>query len=641
SLALLPHEQMNDYLKTIIVAGEQCSAEIANRWRHRCKLINAYGPTEATVCTTMGVVPSQPELDRSATLGPDIGQPIQNVSCRIVAPSDSEPAVRDCAVGVPGELLISGLSLALGYHNRDEDQQKKFITLDGVPFYRSGDLASWQPDGRIRHMGRIDRQLKVRGFRIEPEEIESRLLKINGIQQAATVAQIVTTGPKETALTAELKRLVAFVVLQPGCNLTATEIKTSLETALPEFMRPDLINIIPQIPVSPSGKVDYAQLQRLEIQSTNTHFIAPRDEIELKVASIWKRLLNCRNVGATDNFFALGGFSLLAVRLMSAIQQTFSVNLPLTTLFEYPTVEQLSAKIKSHQQQLESSEWSPLVVITSHETQNPLYIIHPTGATVLCYYHLANQLMPDMPVTGIQAQGIEPGQNPIESIPEMARYYAEQICQDQPEGPLHLAGWSFGGVAVFELAVQLQEKGREITFLGLIDAYAPDVFQGKFADHDDAEIIASLLGGIAEVDPDALRGKDTETQLNIAIKATREAQALPMGFSIEQARRILNVSKQNYHAVESYQPRTYNGNLTLFRPQGEAHFAEEICGEDQTLGWHNWVTGNITVHMTPGHHQTMVLPPNVENLGELFRAELIKDPESKEMSNANVNNAMQ
>lgn len=608
-------------LNTLIVAGEPCSANLAKSWSTGRTMINAYGPTEATVCTTLGVIEDN-------GLAPDIGKPIQNMSCRIV-----DQNLNDCPIGVPGELLISGLGLSAGYHQRDDLNIEKFTTLndDSQTYYHSGDLAVWQANGRIRHLGRTDRQLKVRGMRIEAEEVEAALLTHNQVKQAVVVCQQVnesvnvSNGEEEhindsNSGTESLTRLVAFICCIDDEGVVTNDIDTqalkqSLALTLPPFMLPDIIHPLSTIPQTHAGKIDYLVLEQLETTAKASEFVAPRDEVELVTARIWENLLERSPVGAKDDFFKLGGFSLLAVRLMSAIQQEFAVSLPLTTLFQHPTVEELAGQIRGaveQQNQNTIEQWSPLVPIQKLGTKSPFFCIHPTGATVLCYYHLATQLGTDRPFTGIQARGIEPDQTPFTTIPEMVSFYADALCEAQPEGSFYLAGWSFGGVAVFELACQLQERGREIASLVLLDAYATDVFNDSFATHDDAEIISSLLGGIAEVTPESLRGLTTDEQLNLAIKATRDAQALPLGFSTEQAKRILTISKLNYHAVESYQPRLFSGQLTLIRPSGEKELAHNISPDDDTLGWSKWVSEGVQVKFVPGMHQTMLLPPNVE-----------------------------
>ncbi|ABC29728.1 Non-ribosomal peptide synthetase modules and related protein [Hahella chejuensis KCTC 2396] len=607
SLALLPEDSAPG-LQTLVVAGEPCPADLVPKWSKGRLMINAYGPTEATVCATLGEVVY-------SGLPPDVGQPIQNMQCHVVDALD-----RPCPVGAPGELLISGVGLALGYHNRPELNATRFVelALPGLSaprrYYRSGDRARWRPDGALDLLGRTDRQFKVRGFRIEAGELETQLLSREDIQQAAVVAQ----GEEAD------RRLLAYVVLARTANkgeLQAEAILTYLRERLPPYMLPDLLVPLDALPLTPSGKTDYAALEGMHAAVSHNEFVAPRDDVELGVARIWERLLERSPVGVTDNFFALGGFSLLAVRLMSAIQQEFHIALPLTTLFQHPTVEKLAEQVRSARK-AHPEDWSPLVTLTARGEHPPLFCVHPTGATVLCYYHLAASLGEARPFIGVQARGVEPEQLPFDNIPDMAAYYANALCERQPAGPFYLAGWSFGGVAVFEVARVLQGRGREIAFLGLLDAYAPDVFDGGFAAHDDAEIISSLLGGIADVDPDTLRGLSTEEQLQTAIQATREAQALPQGFSLEQARRILQVSKLNYHAVESYQPQPYNGKITLFRPLGEEQLAKSVCPDDPSLGWSKWAQRGVEVEYVPGRHQTMVQPPNVETLATRLLAHL-------------------
>jgi len=601
ALSLLPK---NDTLalQTLVVAGEACPAELARQWSNDYRFINAYGPTEATVCTTLGQV-------QSNSYRPSIGRPIQNMCCYVL-----DKQGQRVPIGVAGELYIGGIGLAEGYYNMPKLTQQKFVEHNFVypqsndikilRLYRSGDRVAWQPDGTLSFLGRTDNQIKVRGFRIETDEIEAVLMRHPAILQCVVVA----CGEGAS------KYLVAYNVYAQQAD--EKQIKAYLAEQLPPFMVPAVFLSLVELPLTPNGKVDRQALPSPKKISSNDESIAPRDATELAILQIWEALLERNSMGVRDDFFACGGSSLMAVRLMSRIQQQLSISLPLTSLFENATIEGLAKQVKQQQSNQSATNWSPLVHLNPQGTQAPLFCIHPTGGTVLCYYHLAVQLGKNRPFIGVQALGLEADQVPFNNIADMAAYYADALCQQQPSGPFHLAGWSFGGVTAFELACQLRERGRDVAFLGILDSYAPSVFNGRFSEYDDADIIAALLGGIVDIDPASLRGIDTNSQLTIAIKATQAAQRLPSDFGLSQSRRLLHISKLNYQAIESYQVRPYDGKISLFQAKEEAHTVQRICPQDQTLGWANWAKQGVQIIRVPGNHQTMVLPPHVDKLAQ-------------------------
>ncbi|MFW5857869.1 MAG: thioesterase domain-containing protein, partial [Planctomycetota bacterium] len=350
-------------------------------------------------------------------------------------------------------------------------------------------------------------------------------------------------------------------------------------------------------------------------------FLAPRDTWELGVAQIWEELLDRRPVGVRDDFFAVGGHSLLAVRLMSALQDRFGVALPLTDLFRDTTVERLAASLRARRTAAPET-WSPLVPVQPRGDAPPLTLVHPTGGTVLCYTPLARALGTDQPLYGLQAAGIEPDRAPIMSIPEMAALYAETLVAQQPDGPFHLGGWSFGGVAAAALADALIARGRDVASLILLDSYDPTLFEGRTHAHDDAEIIAALLGGLVEIDPDALRTLPPKQRLVRAIGEAEAAGCVPPGFGVEQAERLLAVATANYTAVEAYRPRKLPVRITLLRAADETTAAETHSPGDPTLGWGRWAGAGVTVQMAPGDHQTMVQAPHATALANAIRETL-------------------
>jgi len=298
-------------------------------------LVNNYGPTEATVVTTSGIVPPTAEPDGP----PSIGRPIDHAQTYIL-----DDCLQPVPIGTPGELYIGGTGLARGYHNRPELTAERFIAHPfskdpGARLYKTGDLARFLPDGQIAFLGRSDHQIKIRGFRIEPDEIVARLNSHPAIKMSVVMAREDTAGEK---------RLVAYIVPAKGATLTISNLRETLSTHLPDYMIPTAFVPVETLPTTPNGKVDRAALPAPDTGNTlrDGEIAEPRTPIEEKIAAIIAKLLETERVGSDENFFMLGGHSLLGTQVIARIAETFGIDLPLRTLFDAPTVRSLSAEIE-------------------------------------------------------------------------------------------------------------------------------------------------------------------------------------------------------------------------------------------------------------------------------------------------------
>ncbi len=298
-------------------------------------LVNNYGPTEATVVATSGsILPAE-----QSGVPPTIGRPIANTQLYIL-----DEYLRQVPIGTPGELFIGGVGLAMGYLNRPELTAEKFIPhpFNGdsqARLYRTGDLACYLPDGRISFMGRTDHQIKIRGYRIEPNEIMLALGSHPAIQTSLVIAREDTPGDK---------RLVAYIVLAPGAHVTASSLRDALATQLPDYMIPAVFVVQEALPLTPNGKIDRAALPAPDTANTlrDGEMVAPSTLTELRLAEIVTSLLGIEQIGIDDNFFLLGGNSLLGTQVITQVAEVFGVELGLLALFDAPTVRQLSAEIE-------------------------------------------------------------------------------------------------------------------------------------------------------------------------------------------------------------------------------------------------------------------------------------------------------
>jgi len=366
ALFVLPPKEL-PALQTIIVAGEACSPELIKQWSVGRNFFNAYGPTETTVCATIGK--ATPKANAKCMEDDEkisIGRPIANTQIYIL---DSH--LQPVPIGVPGELHIGGVGLAQGYLNRSELTQEKFIPnpfnnskfkIQNSKLYKTGDLARYLPDGNIEYLGRIDHQVKIRGLRIESGEIEAVLNQHPDVQGSCVILREDTPGDK---------RLVAYVVIYSQQIPTTSELRQYLLNHLPLYMMPQAFVILESLPLTPNGKIDRSALPAPDLNSEQQDYVAPRTPTEEIVAQIWSQVLKVEQVGIDDNFFELGGHSLLATQVISRLQEALQILLPLRSLFESPTVAQLSEVI-SRQLETGSSLTIPPIQPVSRNADLPL-----------------------------------------------------------------------------------------------------------------------------------------------------------------------------------------------------------------------------------------------------------------------------
>nr|UXE44293.1 linear gramicidin synthase subunit D [uncultured bacterium] len=354
-------------LKTITVAGEACPAELVARWGKGRRFFNLYGPTETTIWASSSEC-------RVGGGKPLIGRPIANTQLYLLD-RNYEPV----PVGVVGELYIGGVGVARGYLKQPALTAEKFVPdpfgeEEGGRLYRSGDLARYQADGQIEFLGRVDQQVKVRGFRIELGEVESALRELAGVQEAVVVAREEPLGEK---------RLVAYLVPSNGA-MNTSELRAHLKETLPEYMVPSAFVMLQALPLSPNGKVDRKALpapegMRAELGSV---YEAPRNETEEALAAIWSQLLRIERVGIHDNFFDLGGHSLLVTQLISRVRDRFGVEIPVHGVFDARTLESMAAYLSRAQQGVPEEDDDLESILADLESLTEIEVKHRLGATL-------------------------------------------------------------------------------------------------------------------------------------------------------------------------------------------------------------------------------------------------------------------
>jgi len=444
----------------ILCGGESWSMELAEQLLPRCEsLWNMYGPTETTVWSSVNQIKSGGRIL--------IGQPIANTSFYVL-----QPDLQLAPLMVRGELYIGGDGVARGYLNRPELTEEKFIinpfSDDGIGrLYKTGDLVRYLPDGTLEFLGRLDTQVKIRGFRIELDEIASVLRQHAAVKDAAVLVQ------KNDQYD---ERLVAFVILASGQRADADDLRELVKRRLPPFMVPSALEIVERFPLTPAGKIDRKALQKSPVrrrEGSGSH-ASPRTATERAVADIWSDILGIRSVGAHDDFFDLGGHSLMIVRVIYQINANLNVRLGVPDLFQNPTVELLAALIDG--QQAEGPREPAVVQLQDGGSEIPLYFIYAGPDE----FHLARLMGKRRPVFGIQVpwpikwrQAVE--SNDVSSFPTMDQFvtpFAQALSAHVGSRPCMLAGHSFAGLVAFEVARQLQRLGGKIDTVLIVDKWA-------------------------------------------------------------------------------------------------------------------------------------------------------------------------
>lgn len=625
-------------LRDVICSGEVLPVELQERFFTRldANLHNLYGPTEAAIDVTFW----RCERNGHRTTVP-IGRPVANTRIYVL-----DARLRPTPIGVPGELHIGGVQVGRGYLNRPKLTEQRFIRDPFVDepaarLYKTGDLARYLPDGSIEYLKRMDQQVKIRGFRIEPGEIESALTTHPGVKAAAVVAQ---------EYGSDNRRLVAYLVpddtrarpILEGQDAEPSKLINSVRrlvsATLPEHMMPGAFVLLDELPLTPSGKLDRRALPKpnQERPSLEESYVGPSDELEETLAGIWSDVLHVDQVGTHDNFFDLGGHSLLAVRMVVEIEKVYGKHLPLATLFEAPTVEQLAGILRKKKW---SPSWSCLVPIRPGGTNPPLYLMHSHGGNVLEYYPLARWLGEDQPVYALQARGLDGNIEKEPRIEKMVAHYLKEIKSLQPEGPYYLGGFCLGGFLALEAAQQLKAGGDEVALLVMIDtrSTAPRYIPGTrtlrrwgyaLANRFDIEVCSMTALGSKE----KLRffwRRLIRLRALIQARIEKVIEAVRSRLNLKSSRRSLAyppeaLGEAHTRAAQNYEKRPFDGRTVLFRASKQPRGFEF----DASYGWDEWIDeAGFTVDEAPGMLHTMLREPNVRILAEKLRTWLSESPD--------------
>jgi amino acid adenylation domain-containing protein len=608
-----------------VCGGEAMPPEVAARLTPVVKkLWNLYGPTETTIWSTGYLV----EDGQGPIL---IGCPLANTQCYILD-SQGQPV----PVGATGELHIGGEGLALGYLNRPELTAEKFLPDPfrggAARMYRTGDLARYRMDGNIECLGRIDHQIKLRGYRIEPGEIEAALKEQPEIKQAVVVAREHKPGEK---------LLVAYLVANNHDIPTASELRTRLKQRLPDYMVPAAYVFLDEIPISPAGKIDRKSLpapsenHALPVDA----YIAPRNYVEETLAKIWAETLGMERVGIRDDFFEMGGDSLDAVRLSVKVLAAFPACQPsLAILMKAPTVEQFARTLSS-----ERANWSCLVAVREGNERSPFFCVHGAGGNVLSMRDLAMALPSTLPFYCLQARGLDGYAAPFSSVEETADCYVDEIRRVQPHGPYHLGGGCYGGLVAFEMARRLRSMGESVNVLALIDTYnftyghflsKPKLLYfnscfflrrvvhhikelGRLEPRDWTSYLSSRIKTFKKLAKSVARiaggGKETQVPVNLVDARHRALEDHgDLGNVLARVRDASNLATRTFIA------KPYDGHILVF----SAKTRNDDPYRDEALGWRPLALGGVTSYVIDGDHLSIFRKPAVERIAEILDKEI-------------------
>jgi amino acid adenylation domain-containing protein len=608
--------------KLLVTGGEKCTPALARKVREHSpglRIINHYGPTEATVGSLTWELPAGPSPPaHPCHESYPVGFPLGNTRVYIAA-NGLHPVPK----GVTGEIVLAGANIAAGYLNRPELTHGKFAPdpfCEGERVYFTGDLGRMGDDGAVTCLGRKDHQLKVRGFRVEPGEVERVMTGFPGISQAAVIV------PEETSAVDALR---AVVCLAPEATYDETQFRQWLAKQLPSYMLPSEILRVDHLPVTLNGKTDMKKLMALftEGKGEKRPGTAPRDLVELKLVNLFNILLERDDTTIEDSFFDLGGHSLLAIRLFSEIEKELGLHLPLATLFERSSVKALAEAIRSKGV---AQKQGALVTMRPGKGSPNLYLVHPAGGNVLCYFELGKALPGGFSVFGLQASGLYGKE--VHSVADMAAIYLKEVDLDVASERLCFAGWSMGALIAFEMARQVKEMKGVAPRLMIIDQLAPSPMGSNEtraqADPVDrmmafAGKVAHLVGrplGISEGD---LRSKSPVRRSELFLEAFKKVNLVPGDMPVSDFHGYLDTMILHNEITGECRPGIYEGPTLLIRALDPLPLiAGQVSTQERTadLGWGAYITQGLTIRNLPGNHVSVMARPWVKDLARELAA---------------------
>ncbi|WP_372365619.1 amino acid adenylation domain-containing protein [Candidatus Uabimicrobium sp. HlEnr_7] len=604
-------------LKNTICSGEVLSVSLQNAFLNKIpgKLYNLYGPTEAAIDVSYW----QCQVGCSNV---PIGQPIANIRLYIL-----DNNLDLVSVGVAGQLYISGVGVARGYWNKAALTAQKFIPNPfgrelGEIMYQTGDLARWLPDGNIEYLGRIDFQVKIRGFRIELGEIENKLLTIPQIAKAIVTA-VEYNGDKV---------LVAYIEKYDLEDISSKDISELLQTSLPDYMIPPHIVEV-KFTLNHNGKIDRKTLPQITPQKSESNFVVYTNEVENDVLKIWQNLLGIFTIKMEDDFFQLGGNSLLATQLLFEVQREFRGEISLDDIYKNQTFGKFCNLVRG----IECSGLDSNIVLLKSGSRRPLFLVPDLGGDTASYRHIVEHLDSEQTIYSFRPAGQKDDQNPIKTISGMADFYIELMKKIQPHGPYIIGGLSMAGSVAYEMAQKLTAQQEKVPILVLFDADSGlgfnkdsmrslidifkfmwermfiSVFRPTKMSRKRIKKTASFikLAWQAEInEEDCYVCETEEEQRQQILSQLKNARKFPPYVTLQQFQKISQLSAINYLSTFCYFPRKYLGKILFFKPtQKTQNFT---CVDYEK--WKSLARKGLTLYEIPGDHFNFFLNPSAKEI---------------------------
>ncbi|OMB94560.1 hypothetical protein A5733_13725 [Mycobacterium sp. NS-7484] len=603
----------------LLLGGEACSSDVVDRWAPDRVVINAYGPTEATVYASM----SAPLVPASGVV--PIGAPVSTAALFVL-----DQWLRPVPAGVTGELYVAGRGVACGYLGRSDLTGSRFVACPfggpGTRMYRTGDVVRWGADGQLQYLGRADEQVKIRGYRVELGEIQAVLAGMAGVDQAAVIVREDRPGDK---------RLVAYATETTSGTVDPERLRADLAERLPAYLVPAAVVVVNALPLTSSGKLDTRALPAPEYRLGV--YQAPGTPTEQILAGVYAEVLGLDRVSIDDSFFDLGGDSLSAMRAVAAINKALDTQLAVRVMFDAPSVRSLARQVG----RADSEQEVVPVDVLKDGAGVPLWCIHDGFGLSWSYRALGEYL--DGPITGLNQVPHDDESEPV-TIRHMAEQYADRLQALHPEGPYQLLGWSFGGVVAHEVAIELQRRGCEVQRLILMDAAlnlnkARGLRVGGYRtvakNHALAEgLVLEYMLGSNHIEVPTHRRPLGYRRVEKMAEQHRDSGFVPPPRALVEF--MVKSLTANQLRLLDHEPEVFDGDVVIFsassqRPGDNAgttirsrwrRMRNRAAVRSHLQSWRPFVTGNITAHPVDCTHYEMFTGASLRQYGNLLKLSL-------------------
>ncbi len=600
-LMLETYTNLDQLLPTLhfwVSSGEALSIDLAEEFLKRMPgrtLLNLYGSSEVAADSTYYEVKKSDKR-----IG--IGRPICNTETYIL-----DDHMQPVPIGVTGEIYIGGAGLARGYWKNPEMTRERFLphpfdTTPNTRVYKTGDLGRYWPDGNIEYLGRADFQVKIRGYRVELGEIQNVIAEYPGVKQTLVI----------TSSSVESQRIIAYIVLHPFTTVTQAELHRFVKERLPDYMLPGAWVFLNEFPLTPSGKINQLVLPApdQDLLEHKLTYHAPNDELELRLVKLWEHLLEISPIGIDDNFFEIGGHSMLVVRLITQLERELGKPLSLALIFHAPTISLMASVLRKDGWR---PTWSSLVPIRTTGTLPPLFCVHADGGAFF-YTRFSSFLSPQQPFYGLQARGLDGIDPPFTNVKDMASHYISEIRTIQHKGPYLISGFSMGGVVIYEMAQQLLVAGEQSLII-FLDAPSPDY--------------PEIIGTTSLEKIKRLFSMELSPMINRLLHRLDQRRRwltdellckffLFFDRPLSPSLRIHRIRNLNHQISDEYQPKPLNGQAVILRASQQPAGAKP----DPTLGWSQYIQGRISEYIIPGDHESIFVEPHVRELANKLQTSI-------------------